>query len=379
MMQINDAPSMIVEINGTQYVGFTNASVSSSMLNITSSFSITATALEGNNYPISQGDKCRILLYQEPVITGYVNSVIPKIDVSSHDISISGRDNTSDIADSTLSGSIALNAPINLIDITKKVLKELNINDVNVISESDIKPFKKGEIIKCEIGESAFSFLGKYARKRQLLLTTDGKGNILYTRASDKTINTVLCKNEGNQYKPNILSSSTYYDDSNRFYKYTIHAQVNTSAAGEDDEYGEDEPEQETYITASITDDAIRQSRILNFMSDTSYINNADLQDRVKWEANSRKYDSFKYTAVVQGFLAEQDNKIWRPNMLVNVIDDSAKINSVLLITSVKFDYSLDGSFTTLEMVDKTTFSLEPVFAEAEKKKKEEGGSYISF
>lgn len=381
MMQQTTAP-LAVEVNGVQYIGFTNASISTSMLNITGEFNLTATALNKANYPIKRGDKCKILLHQEPIITGFVNIITPSVDTQSHTISIDGRDKTCDIDDSTLSGDIVLNAPISLIDITKKVLNELGITDIQVKCDIDLKPFQEGELVNCEIGDTAFSFLSKYARKRQVLLTTDGLGNVLYARtgaSSIKTMKTVLCKNEGLQFQPNILSSSASYDDSKRFYKYIIHAQCNTSNAGNIDDFGDMPPDKETYITASVIDDQVRKTRIYNFMSDVAYINNSDLQDRVNWQANNRKYEAFRYTASLQGFLAAQDNIIWRPNVLVNVLDDSTGIFDTLLISSVKFDYSVAGSTTTLEMISRDTFSLEPVSPSTKDKAKKNDGKIYNF
>lgn len=379
MMQQANAP-LSIEINGLQYIGFTDASISTSMLNVTGEFTLTATSLNKDTYPIKRGDKCRVLLYNEPIITGFVNTITPSVDTKSNTISISGRDKTCDIDDCTLSGGIVLNAPISLIDITHKVLNELGITDIQVKCDVDLKPFQAGELVNCEIGDTAFSFLNKYARKRQVLLTTDGSGNILYVRTGtnlSKTMNTVLCKSKQLQFQPNIVTSSASYDDSKRFYKYVIHAQCNTSNAGNIDDFGDMPPEQETYITATAIDDQVRATRVYNFMSDVAYINSSDLQERVNWQANNRKYDAFKYTASVQGFIAAQDNIIWRPNTLVNVIDDSAGIFDTLLIASVKFDYSINGSSTTLEMVDASSFSLEPVSpSKKDKEKKNDGKIY---
>lgn len=377
MFQTETTP-LLVEINGTRYIGFEDASISTSMLNICGTFSLTGTTLNQDKYPIKQGDKCVILLNNEPIITGFVNTVSPDLTVDSRTIKISGRDKTCDIDDSTLS-EITLNSPINLVDVAKKVLKEIGISDIQIKCDIDLNPFKQNELMSCEIGEKAFSFLNKYARKRQVLLTTDGFGNIVFARASSKTFNTILCKNDTLQYKPNILESSASYDDSNRFHKYIIFAQINTSGAGEDEEYEEETPDKETYITATATDNAIRATRIYNYTSDVSYIDDADLKDRVNWMANNSKFESFKYTAKVQGFVAEQDNKIWRPNTLVHVIDDSASIDSTLLVTAIRYDYSMSGSFTILEMADSTCFSLEPVNPDKKKKGKDEGGEYLAF
>jgi prophage tail gpP-like protein len=355
-----------VEIAGKKYTGFKNITVSQSMPNLSGEFTLS-TVTTGKAFPFTNGDICRIFIGNEQVLDGYIERIRINHNHTEHDIEISGRDKTCDVVDSSISGNLRFSATTSLIEISKKVLQSLNINNIDVFSTVDIESFGNGEVISSEIGESAFDFLEKYARKRQVLLTNDGSGNLLYTRTSTDIISTKLIYGDTTS---NILSASAEFDNSKRFNKYIVHSQINNSAINDSSNYISSD--KSTDITASSTDSDIRTSRIFNFHGETC-INSNDVKKRSIWEANIRRAKAFKYNCTLQGFVAQVDKKAWRPNMLVTVIDTDCNIDSQLLVNSVSFKYSLDGgSITELELVSKDSFDIiEIEGTRASKKKKE--------
>lgn len=174
--------NVVLEVNGTPYEGFTEINVKNSIEDFSGDFSFKAT-IEGIKFlPFKGNEPCRVLIDDIPLITGYIESVDYSYDTNSHEVEISGRDKTADIIDSSIVGNIELNSP-SLETIVKAVLAGLNL-DIAIINQAgDIEP-EKDELVSAEVGENAFDFIEKYARKRGVLLSTNGDGNIVFTRAS---------------------------------------------------------------------------------------------------------------------------------------------------------------------------------------------------
>ena len=335
-----------LETNGIQYEGLISGSITNSFENLSGEFTCDVSYPQNKIFPIKRGDACRILIYNTPVLTGYVNKIDTSLSADSHTITISGRDKTCDIIDNTLPAKFSINTPISIIDITKKILSLYGITEMDVkVEVQGVSIFSANEIVAAEVGEMASDFLEKYAKKRQLILSTDGAGNIIYTRAENVIISDFININTGiNQ--GNVLSAEMSVDDSKRFGKYILISQSNASGNGAIDDSEQSSVEEETYTTATSIDDEIRSARIFNFISDTTLQDQKSRQDRADWEKNVRKANGFIYSLTIQGF-KNSKGVIWRPNMLININDNVNSIYADLLILSVQFNLSLDGGTQT--------------------------------
>lgn len=356
-----------LEVDGVQYSGFTGATVSLSMTTMCNTFSFTTTSVINNNFPIKVGQTCRIIINGETVLTGFIEGIAVDYDSSSNNITISGRDRTCDLVDSTIGQNIDFGSGILLEDVARKILKLLNMNDVKVINKYELDAFQKSEIVKSQVGQTGFNFLELYAQKRQVLTTTNGDGNIEFLRTSETPLKTILnsTKNISNAI---ILSANLTLDYTDRFHQYVLNCQFNPSSDDSDD--FDLTPDSETHVAANYFDPAIRNTRLYNFISDSSY-DKSMATERAKWESNVRISKSFIYNCVVQGFSAINDGFIWRPNQFVTVIDDLCNINSKLLISDVSYEQTLNGgSKTTLKLVDRDSFSIATLDAETFKKKR---------
>jgi prophage tail gpP-like protein len=253
------------------------------------------------------------------------------------------------VIDNTLPPVLGFNPPISIVTLTQKVLKYFGITNIEVSTQvDDLAPFAQGEIVAAEVGESAFDFLEKYAKKRQVILSTDGDGNIVYVRAEEDIVSDFLTFNE-NANKCNILTADMSVDDSKRFYKYVLSSQSNASSQGIITDWSQSiQPpvQEETYTTATAIDDEIRTTRVFNFVSDTTLKDQKARQDRVEWEKNVRKANGFSYTIVVQDFVTSH-GEIWRPNQLVNINDTVNDVYADLLVLTTEFSVDLNGGART--------------------------------
>jgi prophage tail gpP-like protein len=364
-----------LEINGSRFDGFTDISVFRSVETISGSFSFSATSDNVITFPIKAGDPCKVLVGNDSAIDGFVESLAVSYDSGTHSIATSGRDKTCDAIDSSVIGKKEFVGPISLKSIIETTLADNKITGVSVINQAGtVENFKEGEFFSAEIGETVFEFIEKYARKRQVLLTTDGKGNILLARAGVTASVTTLQNVKGGT-ENNILSASINYDFTDRFNTYTMESQLNPSA----NPFGASVSNANTVKqSGGNQDNKIRPSRQLQLMSGSSD-NSGDLANLATWHANLRRARSTDYNVVVHGFYQDEaQTNLWVPNQLVQVADEFADVSATLLIRSVEYNFNLTGgSTTTLSLVDKDAYTLEANISNAEARVNDKGSNLI--
>lgn len=351
------ANNVFFEINGERYFGFQNVVVEKSLLNLSSSFTATLVSKETvdetrtNLNPIKIKDSVAIYIDDDLVLTGFVEVLNVVYDASSHIIEIAGRDKACDLIDS----SATPNSYNNITTITKlieKALKDNGFSDLKVSkSPSSLDDsLEDGEKIQVELGETIFGFLDRYAKKAQVLITTDNEGNLLITREGSETANSDLISLKGNA-KNNIFSANMSLNTSDRFNEISIFANdTNTSF------------DKTTVNQNAVAYDAdIRETRkIIILPQETSQAK--ILKQSAQWQVNVRRAKGITYQCTVVNFRDEnEEGNLWQVNSLVNVIDDKCGLDSQFLISAVSFSKSLEGSFTAIKLVNKGCFSNDPL------------------
>ena len=362
--------SIFLELDGKKYRGFTEINYTKSIEDLSGSFSFRASISdmkkkkkedekEKRFIPRVQ-DVCKIVINDRPLITGYIESIVYSYTENSHEISVNGRDKTCDIIDNSVVGEIEFNPPISLINLIRNVLDEAGLDDIKVINNAgDIDDFEKNEKITAEVGENMFDFLEKYCRKRSVLLTSDGCGDLVVSRAGKEQINNSLLNQLGKDGQSNnIKNASINYDFSNRYYGYICKSQGNpslTDLPGNEEGNGLEDFDSE--VGASAIDNEIRRTRILEFQAETSSIKTSNTE-RAIWESNIRRARSKVYNCEINHIFADPENTVFfRPNKLIHVKDDFLDINAFMLIKSVNYSLSvLTGTSVRLQLVSKDAY-----------------------
>jgi prophage tail gpP-like protein len=342
-----------LEVAGVRYQGFTSISVYRSIETISGSFNFVATSSQRVAFPIKVGSPCAVYIDNIRVANGYVDIVTVSYNAENHTINIQGRDKTADIVDSSMTGLKEF-IGLGLVDIIRTVLNDNNMSDIKVINEAGaLEPFDDDDPASSPVGQSIFEFLEQYARKRQVLLTTDGNGNVVLSRSGSQSAISGLQNKIGGQFN-NILSAIANYDFSNRFNRYIINS--DQSPGGFDDVEYEDAIDQ----SGEAIDDTIRASRISETIAEITS-DDATLDELAIWTRNVSAGRSTEYECVVQGFYQDTaKTQLWKPNLLVKVDDDFADISATLLIKSVEYSVSLEqGSVTAISLVDKDTYTIQ--------------------
>lgn len=341
--------SLKIRLNGQDYVNYIEASVLMTMEAVSGSFSFTATEDVNSRSPIKEGDSVDVIADDEQVIKGFAESVKTSGSPDEHLVKISGREILADLIDSTVGENKEFTGTVPLADIARIVLNDIGLTDVDVVDDTtDVGPPEATEITSADVGQGAFDFLEKYARKFQILLTTDGLGSLVLTRASDEILPVILRDGD----LGNIINAEKTIDNSKRYHTYEIVSQLNPIFQGlgtsADDLSGQ---------KGTATDKQIRSSRKLTINAEESS-DNQTAKNRAIWECNIRRARSLSYMATIQGH--GYDDTIWRPNNLIGVQDQINNIDTTMLIRSVTFSESIElGSRTALDCTYRDAYRLQ--------------------
>ena len=345
---------MILEVNGTQYSGFLEARAILRLDSLANSFSFQATSEDGLPMPFLGGEKCSVNIEGETILTGFIEIMDVSGNSKAHDIVIQGRDKTADLLDSMVGSLSDIRPPISLKSIIEKVLEHID-SDVDVIDEVSPAIFETAEDLAApDPGQEAFKFIESLARKRQVLLTSNGDGDIVIAQSSGIETEAVL-QNHIESDANNVLTYAVSYDSTGRYNKYHVLSQLNPLPLVE---AGTTSHSAIVDQSASVTDPEIRAGRKHVVVAEAMSSKNKG-RDRAAWESNIRIARSKVYSATVHGNKGS-DDELWRVNRLVKVEDQFCSINTMMLINSIEFSLSSDGGRqTSLSLVNKNAYTLE--------------------
>jgi len=364
-----------IEFDGQRFTGFTNARVSRSVEAASGTFSVTIKGVR-EGQPFIRGGSVKFFVDNELFLTGFIEQSVVSWNTSDHQTRITGRSKTADLIDSNVDGKLELNpSPDNgftLKQLAEEVIKNIGL-DISVKDSlgQDLKPFKGDSPGSGEVAEKGFNIIERYARKRQVFLTTNGDGDLVFVRGDQgrqniDLIHAILPKDTSFN---NILDGEINIDDSGRFGKYVFHSQGNPTFLSINNIPKDNKNIVERNNFVIDDEDNIRASRILQIQAENS-TDVEELQERAQWEADIRKSRSLIYTYRVTGHSG--GGVIYKPNRIIRVLDDYGFENDTeLLIKDVTFEVSNDGgNITELNLVRKNAFTLivaEPVKDKASK------------
>jgi len=333
-----------LEVDGIEYEGFTDIAVASSMEGFSSSFSFSTTVKE-TTLGVIQNDlklqqKAKVFVEKNLIITGYIEALDISYSADSHSITVSGRDIGGDLIDSSIiQKSYSIKNFVNLIN---RVLLD-NGFTIKVINKVGVLNLEPTEVVKAEKSESVFDFLDRYAKKLQVILKIDENGDLTIIREDSDVVKNMIINNF--TFDTNILSANLNLSTVDRFNVIQVYSQGNNK----------------THTKASISqkgtasDSQIRKTRRKIISMDTAS-QSKSLKSLAEWNVNLRRAKGSRYSCRVVGFLSS-NKQVWKPNTLVDVIDLTTQIEGTFLIQGVEFTQSLQGSFTSLDIVERGAFS----------------------
>jgi prophage tail gpP-like protein len=347
---------MRLEVDGVQYTNFTQATCEIRLDALTNTFSFEAVAPSGEPLPFKGGEECKVIVDGEKVLTGFIEVVAVNYDGANHTINVSGRDKTADLLDSTIDTIDDLRGDnLTLKSVIEKVIDHLGLS-IKVIDQVTPKAFSAAEdIASPEPGENAFSFIEKYARKRQVLLTSNGDGDIVIATNSGVNASGAVQHIIGADDN-NVINSSFSFDTTGRFNAYKAASGLNPIALNQ---AGDSDLASLVNQSGGVFDSAIRAGRQLILISETPF-SDSNCTERAKWEADVRKARGLAYSAAVPGFrVAVDSGDLWQTNRIYQIVDDFVGKIEPMLCNSVTFSFDLEaGRQSTLGFVGQKAYTL---------------------
>lgn len=324
-----------LHVSGQLFGGWKSINIRRGMSQVAGTFELGLTERwkgQDTPRPIKRGQSCKVSVDGQVVVTGYVDDANIDYDDKSHSITVTGRDATGDLVDcSAPSKQFSL---FTLVEIAEQLCQPFGVGVINATETG--KPFQR---MKNDEGDTVFETLESAARVRAVLLLSDGKGNLVLSRASNKRISTRLVLGE------NIKAGQLNSSDKDRYSEYTVKGQT----VGTDDWSGEAAAHPE----GKATDKSITRHRPLTILSEDQ-TDQASAQERAEWERNVRFGRSQTVTYTVRSWFHESG--LWAPNVLVAVEDAFLGLDCDLLLTEVALILDKDGSRTELTLCPRETY-----------------------
>ncbi len=291
---------------------------------------------------ILPGDKCELSIDGEAVITGWVDDLRIDYDEHSHNVSVSGRDATGDLVDcSAIKGSGQFKGRT-IGQIATDLCKPFGVA-AKMAEGMDVgKAFTSFAI---QEGETVFEALERMARIRAMLLTSDGLGGLLITRAGTERCPTQL-KNG-----VNIKAAAAVLDHRDRFQEYLVKAQAPAT------DYWSGAAA--AHVRGSAKDPAIKRYRPQIVVGE-SQADGLSAKDRAIWQSKMRAARSLNVTVRVEGW--KHAEGLWTPNTVVHITDDWLQLDHDLLIKTVTFTQDdREGTVAELALTDPHAYKLLPL------------------
>lgn len=324
-------PEVLLRVDGQEWGGWKSYSIQLGMRQLAGQFTLALTehwAGQASRREIPEGAPCELYYDGDLLVTGYIDAVNPTYNAKEHQISVTGRDKTCDLID--CSAPPTQFAQRGLVDVARELSAPFGIQVIDKIGAN--APFRS---VKPNDGEKVFDVLNQLAAQRGVLLVTDGKGNLVITRADQERAHDALVLGE------NILSGTGSRDLRNVFSHYSIKGQQ----PGTDQRHGK----QAASVAASATDTRLKRKRPLTLISETP-LDEASARIRVEWERNSRWGSSQTLTYKLTQH-RQSNGELWRHGLLVGVSDTYQYLKGAeRLITAVTYNLDSAGAYVQLTL-----------------------------
>lgn len=326
---------IILRTDKGEYDGWKSIRVNRSIEQASGEFTLEVTektAIHLHQHEVSLNDRCQVLLHGKNVINGYVDKVNPSFDATTHSISVSGRDVTGDIIDSSAVLEKGELANVTILQLAQALLKDTSIT---VSCPKPGKPFAKAVV---NGGETIFAVLQSHAQQRGMLVYTLGDG-VLHIGNPDQE-NASIVLEEGK----NLKVANAEHDVTEQYHTYIFHAQGKGGKT----------------VKHTVTDPKQRKGRVLVQDIELAEDSSLDLKTRAEWELKTRKAKARRATATMQGW-EYAPGKLWNVALLVHLKSPRLGYDEPMLVSTLTHTADDQGGTTTeLTLTDPAAYAPQP-------------------
>ncbi|WP_017410110.1 phage baseplate assembly protein [Aeromonas hydrophila] len=187
------AEPITLRVDGNIYEGWQKVRVTRSLSDVAGDFELTVTEKTdvAQKITIKRGSACTVHIGNDLVLTGYIDTFVPSYDAKEVTRIVSGRSKTSDLVDCSAIYKSGQWQNVTLDKVARDICTPFGIE---VVIECDMgAAFPR---VAIEQGETCFELLDRLAKQRAVLLTTNEKGQLVLTQASEQDMGTSLILGE---------------------------------------------------------------------------------------------------------------------------------------------------------------------------------------
>ena len=338
------ANAVSLTVDGLDYGGWKNVEISADLERQFRTFTLNITwQWPGQTLavPIKPGSRCEVRIGGDLVLTGHVYKAPISYDGKQISLSIEGSSLTQDLVDCA-----AINRPSqwqeqSLLSIVQALAAPYGVGVVSEIPHT--AKLSKHSIVP---GETVFQSIDRLLTLYRVFSTDDAQGRVLLAKpGSGGRACEVL------ELGKNILSANAPMDFSQVFSEYRVIGQHK----GSDTQSGSAVSE-----VSGVASDATAQRKRVTVISESTQLTPELAQQRADWESVTRTGKALATTYRVQGW-RQSNGDLWRHNTQVRVIDKVLGFDQDMLISTVTYSLTEQGSITTLQVAPPHTFEANPV------------------
>lgn len=329
-------PRIEVRCGRRVFVGWKSLTVDTSLEEAVSAVSMEiAGPVAATDEMILDGDAITVYHDDALVFTGYCDDVQVREDAQGSSVTLAGRSRTCDAVDCSAPAKVW--RAVRLGDLAAELLGEYGIG---LVDEAGVGSRVIPKAV-CQPSESVFDVLDRLTREMRILITDDGTGRLVFTRAGASGSAPSALTLPGN-----VLSMSGRQSGRDRFSTIEVKGQIVT---GEVD-----------FATSGTYDDRrVKRPRRLIVVPEKG-VTSAEAAWRANWEALTRAGRSVQYQYSVQGW-ATPGGDLWRRNTDVLVTDPRRRfVQTPMLITGVQYSLTEAGTTSSITIAPVSAYTPEP-------------------
>jgi prophage tail gpP-like protein len=293
---------------------------------------------------VQPGDPCKLLIGNDPVITGYIDRMEIGLSADQHAIRISGRGKTQDLVDCSAEWPTGQISGADALGIAKKLAAPYGIE----VEAAD--PDEIGEVVpqfNMIIGETPFSIIERVCRYRALLAYEQPDGSLLLSRTG------VSRAGSGFTEGQNVQACSMMACADQRFSEYRVFLQ-SMDALSDLGTGGN--------LIYTATDEGMARHRIKMMIAEAGGQGLDIAKQRALWEA-ARRAGRSAIVSVTTDTWRDAAGWLWTPNTLVRMALPSLKLaDETWLVGEVTYSRNNEsGTTATVALAPPAAFEPEPI------------------
>ena len=333
--------------------GWTQVRIAAGIVSCPRQFDLSMTERypgEFDTLTVVPGDPCQIIIGADPVISGYVDRVMPSIAPNRHEIRVTGRGMCEDLVDCSTDYPQNQISSAPLLTIAKKLAEPFGVT-VKGIGDMG-EPIPQTNLLW---GETPFQVITRLARSNGLLVYEDAAGDLILSAVGNATHASGFTEGE------NIQQAAAMFGVDQRYGVYRIRQQ-DMSTPSQDFETADviETLPDEAMLKLKRADGSDRY-RLHTIIVDTGdYISKDIGKRRGEWEAARRLGMSYGINVQVDSW-RDKSGALWTPNQFAKVVAPHLKIKEAnWVISDVTYMRGLSGTSALVALAPPQAFLPEP-------------------